>query len=194
VVTNPARSVYVESRTHTPPGRPARCFRPDPPPMPGLSHPSASRPSSENLSRRDFVRCACTTGLFIALGASLSACGEQITGVVDPPGGISIDGNTITIDLSHSAVASLRNAGGFVFIGSANVIAINVDGNVIRAFSSACTHEGFPVNAFSGGHMICSAHGSRFNTSGAVVQGPAASPLTEYSVSRNGDQVVITKS
>ena len=50
--------------------------------------------------------------------------------------------------------------------------------NVVHAFSSQCTHLGCTVNSVTGGKIFCPCHGSVFNAdTGAVVQGPAGSPL-----------------
>ena len=51
------------------------------------------------------------------------------------------------------------------------------------AFSAACTHRGVTVNAGDGMTLVCPAHGSQFNAdTGAVLKGPAASPLTAVPV------------
>jgi Rieske Fe-S protein len=49
-------------------------------------------------------------------------------------------------------------------------------------FSAVCTHMGCTV-ATSGAKLICPCHGSQFNAfTGAVLQGPAASPLPQIEV------------
>nr|BCX01739.1 MAG: hypothetical protein KatS3mg041_1785 [Bacteroidota bacterium] len=153
-------------------------------------------------SRRQFLElfCSgCVGALLVGAGASLLGCDtmkeEDASGTEGNPGsGITIQGNTIRLDLTASDVRPLASAGGFLFIRSARVIAINVDGTRIRAFSSICPHQGCDVDRFQEGVLICPCHDSRFNTAGGVVRGPAPGPLREYGVSRSGDIVVITKS
>lgn len=59
------------------------------------------------------------------------------------------------------------------------IIVVN-DGRKIRTFVAVCTHEGCPLGWNPTQRLIrCPCHGSAFSTSGAVVNGPAASPLTE---------------
>jgi Rieske Fe-S protein len=59
------------------------------------------------------------------------------------------------------------------------IILVN-DGHGIRTFLALCTHEGCPLGWNPAQHLIrCPCHGSAFSTSGAVVNGPAQSPLTE---------------
>lgn len=66
-------------------------------------------------------------------------------------------------------------------------------GNSFRAASAVCTHLGCTVNlAGSGFHCPC--HGSVFDQSGAVLSGPAPSPLAwfDLTLSRDGRLVIDT--
>jgi Rieske Fe-S protein len=57
------------------------------------------------------------------------------------------------------------------------LILVNVGGEV-RAFVAVCTHEGCPLGWNATQHLIrCPCHGSAFDTSGRVVNGPAQDPL-----------------
>ena len=54
------------------------------------------------------------------------------------------------------------------------------DGRSLRTFVAVCTHEGCPLGWNSTQRLIrCPCHGSAFDTSGRVVEGPAREPLTE---------------
>lgn len=53
-----------------------------------------------------------------------------------------------------------------------------------------CSHQGNELQA-SGDHLTCSAHGSEFNNKGAVVQGPAEKDLRTFTVTTQGDKIVI---
>jgi cytochrome b6-f complex iron-sulfur subunit len=149
-------------------------------------------------SRREFVRYAGAGVLLAALGVTLTSCSENAS-ITDSGGGsggggsagVLVQGNVITIDLNQAT--TLASAGGFLFIGQAQTIVVNVDGSTIRAFTSVCTHEQCNVTQFTGSTFVCPCHGSRYNTSGQVVQGPALLALTEFSVSRSGSTVTITK-
>jgi cytochrome b6-f complex iron-sulfur subunit len=64
----------------------------------------------------------------------------------------------------------------------------------VIAVSRVCTHEGCTVSlpASSGGTLDCPCHGSRFRTSGQVIQGPAARSLFSFPARIQGSEVVIT--
>ena len=50
------------------------------------------------------------------------------------------------------------------------------------ALSMRCTHAGCRVKAPVGGTIECPCHGSRFDLTGQVLQGPAPLPLPRYEV------------
>lgn len=162
------------------------------------------------LTRKDFLKKAGSTALFAALGINfVSGCSSSTTGNdnSDNTGGggsnigggssaITVSGQTTTVDLTHSDVSSLQNSGGWLLItkSSANILVVNIDGSTYRAFSSVCTHTGCTDSwAFSNSEFICNCHGSRFNTQGQVVNGPASSDLPEYETSINSETLTITK-
>ena len=145
-------------------------------------------------SRRDFLRCTCASASLLALGWSLTGCDSDVM-EDDPPvegDGVTIDGNTITLNLGGSRAMALASAGGFLLIDAAKTVAINT-GDQIRAFTSVCTHRQCDINGFQNSLLICPCHNSQFNTAGEVVSGPAPSALTEFAVVRDGDVVTITK-
>ena len=43
----------------------------------------------------------------------------------------------------------------------------------LTAFSSTCPHLGCRINRAEGSELVCPCHGSRFNTRGEVLRGPA---------------------
>jgi Rieske Fe-S protein len=60
-----------------------------------------------------------------------------------------------------------------------------------HGFSAVCTHAGCTVGSVSGGTINCPCHGSKFNiTTGAVVNGPAASPLPAVSIKVQGTSII----
>jgi thiosulfate dehydrogenase [quinone] large subunit len=72
--------------------------------------------------------------------------------------------------------------------GSADVLIRQSDGT-LTALSAICTHAGCEV-AYQGGVLYCPCHGSRFNaTTGAVIQGPAVTPLPKRRVIESGGEI-----
>ncbi len=150
-------------------------------------------------TRRDFLRKTCPAAALLALGLA-TGCDSGSSGMDDPDPdpvdqpstGIQVSGNTITLDLTGSQASRVASAGGFLLISAASTAIVNLDGTTIRAFSSICNHQNCDVSSFNGEVIICPCHGSRFSTTGSVVQGPATRALQAFDVQRNGDIVTIT--
>jgi thiosulfate dehydrogenase [quinone] large subunit len=65
--------------------------------------------------------------------------------------------------------------------GSPDIVVRRHDGS-LAAFSAVCTHAGCQVE-YQSGVLLCPCHGSEFDAStGAVLQGPAVTPLARKRV------------
>lgn len=106
--------------------------------------------------------------------------------------GITVNNNTVVIDLTQAT--TLNSSGGWILITSAQMLVINT-GSGFNALTSVCTHQGCDRNwSLNNNEFVCSCHGSRFTTGGAVVQGPANRPLATFATSRSGDTLTINRS
>ncbi|QEC67829.1 Rieske (2Fe-2S) protein [Panacibacter ginsenosidivorans] len=95
-----------------------------------------------------------------------------------------------TVDLNAGSSAALGSPGGYIYTNGV-IVAQTLAGKFI-AVSQSCTHEGVTVT-YDGtaDHFYCPAHGSVFNDSGKVINGPANNPLQEYTVDVNGSSLHI---
>ncbi len=64
----------------------------------------------------------------------------------------------------------------------------------VVAVSRVCTHEACTVNlpTSSGGTLDCPCHGSRYRTTGQVLNGPATRALFQFPARISGNEVIIT--
>lgn len=177
----------------------------------------------KQLDRKKFLRTAGSTALFAALGIGLYGCGNPTdAGLADsgndqadpgsPPAsdggitgftqvrtsnaGVTVDGSVITLDLTDDALSKLTDEGQAIWLNDEKVLIINVDGTTIRSFTAVCTHTGHNCSnnwSLGGGNFNCGCHGSRFNSSGGVVRGPAQADLAEFTTKRDDDTVTINK-
>lgn len=89
------------------------------------------------------------------------------------------------LDITTGTLAT--NGGHLVHLGV--LVARTMTGTFI-AVSAGCTHQGTTVNYSSAGNnFICPNHGAKFNSSGAVTQGPASSNLAQYHTALTGNNL-----
>ncbi|MDN5919359.1 MAG: Rieske (2Fe-2S) protein [Pseudonocardia sp.] len=88
-------------------------------------------------------------------------------------------------------VSSVPVGGGVVFAGE-QVVVTQPSAGTFQGLSTVCPHQGCQVNAVRDGAVICPCHGSRFGLDGAVLQGPAQSPLARRAVAVNGQNVTLS--
>jgi Rieske Fe-S protein len=124
----------------------------------------------EHHTRRRFLRLAIASA-----AASSTTCG--------PPGTSpeSFD------DVSAGNVSALT-VGAVVPLNAAPVFVAR-DAGGVYAMSTTCTHQGCDLGQdgqVSQGRISCGCHGAEFDANGAVLSGPAPSPLQHFAVSVDG--------
>ncbi len=86
-----------------------------------------------------------------------------------------------------TTVAAIPDGGGVIVD---HVVVIR-SGQDVHAFSAICTHQGCEVDKVSDGKIKCPCHFSVFAAStGAVVSGPAPSPLPKVAVTVSNGEVL----
>jgi cytochrome b6-f complex iron-sulfur subunit len=154
-------------------------------------------------SRREF--CAHAISL-ITVASLIEGCGSK-GGPTAPGGGgtggginvpalatinASASGGTVTVsNVSGTALASVGSAA-LVQAGSNSILVTRTGQDAFNAFTAICTHEQCVVTGFQSGAFVCPCHGSQYNTSGAVVQGPATRSLARFNTQFTNNVLTIT--
>ncbi|HXL94493.1 MAG TPA: Rieske (2Fe-2S) protein [Streptosporangiaceae bacterium] len=90
-----------------------------------------------------------------------------------------------------AAAGDIPVGGGKIFTAEKVVVTQPV-ADEYRAFSAVCTHVGCLVNQVANGTIDCPCHGSQFRiTNGAVVTGPAMTPLPPKKIKVEAGKVVL---
>jgi len=75
---------------------------------------------------------------------------------------------------------------------SEKVVVTQPNSGDFKAFSAVCTHMGCIVSTISNGTIDCPCHGSQYSIStGAVVGGPAPSPLPAQTIKVTGSNIFL---
>ena len=147
------------------------------------------------VTRRVFVASTCGA----ACAAALSACATYRVGPVPAPaqapaapeaqGAPAPGGSAQSGALARTA--DIPVGGGAVF-AEQDIVVTQPEAGEFRAFSATCTHQGCPVTEVADGTINCNCHGSKFAVAdGAVVDGPADTPLAERGISVTGEQILL---
>jgi Rieske Fe-S protein len=101
------------------------------------------------------------------------------------------------VAVSLAAYPALREPGGFVRVagpeGDLRIIVLRRPDRTLVALSMRCTHWGCDIDWEAGpGELVCTCHGSRFDVTGKVLEGPADEALASFVVVEEGDTVSVT--
>ena len=137
-------------------------------------------------SRREFCTQACQViALAGPLGALLQGCGGAGGGVSGPSGNVpalgSVSGTfangTVTVNVDASSPLAAVGSAAIVQTSSGLFLVAHTAADTFSAFGATCTHEQCTITGYTGSEFVCPCHGSRFSTSGAVLNGPATRSL-----------------
>jgi len=157
--------------------------------------------SENQQTRRQFCR-QCSAGLAALSGvAILQACGGG--GPTSSSGG-SFGGSSLPlvngasagggIQVTIDASSPLASAGSMALVQSSagSVLVARTGADTFTALSATCTHQGCAITGESGSSYVCPCHGSRFDTSGRVLNGPASRPLQQFNTQFANGVLTIT--
>jgi cytochrome b6-f complex iron-sulfur subunit len=152
-------------------------------------------------TRREFCVAACQALSLGAIAATLQACGggnnpnepsdEFGSAPSLPTINATVANGAATLTVDGTALA---NSGGTALVQSSlgTMLVVRNDTTTVSAFTATCTHQQCTVTGFTEGVFQCPCHGSRYNTTGAVVRGPATQALRRFNASIANNVITIT--
>jgi cytochrome b6-f complex iron-sulfur subunit len=159
---------------------------------------------SNEQTRRQFCARTCQVASILALGGALAAtlesCGGGSGSPTSPSGGVSslptvsgtLSGSTITVNSVAGTALATTGTLALVTTAGGDVLVARTAADTFVALSAGCTHQRCEITGYSGQDYVCPCHGSRFDTSGKVVNGPAVTPLPQFQTQFSNDVLTIT--
>jgi Rieske Fe-S protein len=137
------------------------------------------------MDRREFVGACASACACMVLGLAAGGCASLVARPVTP-----VDGR---IELALVHYPELTEAGGAIRLlpdGQPEPVYVlaQPEGDFV-ALSPICTHLGCTVE-IEGERLVCPCHGSTYDRTGAVLQGPAERPLARYRTRLSSDGVL----
>jgi cytochrome b6-f complex iron-sulfur subunit len=158
---------------------------------------------SNEQTRRQFCARTCQVASVAALGgaiaAALESCGGGGSSPTSPGGTASalptvsgtLSGSTITVTVTGTALATAGTLA-LVKTTGGDVLVARTGADTFVALSAGCTHAACEITGVAGQNFVCPCHGSQFDTSGRVVQGPASTALRQFQTQFASDVLTIT--
>jgi Rieske Fe-S protein len=137
---------------------------------------------------------ACGSGGSSSSSAGTSAAAPPATGAASAPSSASGSAGGSTAGAQGSALATTSEipVGNGKIFTSEKIVVTQPNSGDFKAFSAVCTHMGCIVSTISNGTIDCPCHGSQYSIStGAVVGGPAPSPLPAQAIKVTGSNIFL---
>jgi cytochrome b6-f complex iron-sulfur subunit len=155
-------------------------------------HSSPDSCQTCNFSRREFLQLL-AAGAGVAIIGGCGSGGESTSatelGTSYRPIPAEQSGNEYKV----AGAGSLKSGQAFAFVlpDQSQGIVFRTKDNELRALSAKCTHAGCIVE-WRNSALFCPCHGSKFDTSGKVLSGPATEPLPQMKVRQAEGDAFIT--
>jgi len=162
---------------------------------------------SDPQTRRKFCTRTCSAAALAALGgvftSVLQGCGGGGSSPTSPGGGGgsaaslptvngTVSGRSVTVAIDAGSPLAATGAAALVRSSLGDFLVARTAADAFSALTAVCTHQSCTITGISGQTFVCSCHGSRFDPSGAVVNGPAQAALRTFPTQFAGNVLTIS--
>jgi cytochrome b6-f complex iron-sulfur subunit len=132
----------------------------------------------KTITRKEFIEQVGIGAAVLFVAACAGSC-KKTSNAGSGPTNVNF-----TVNVSTGALAT---NGGYL-IQSGVIVARTTSGSFV-AVSATCTHQGGTLGFSSSNTFQCPLHGATFDTSGAVISGPATTNLQKYNTALSGNSL-----
>lgn len=137
--------------------------------------------------RRDFLQYILGGSFLAWLGAII----YPVLSYLKPPKQAEVEVNSVNVGKSSSIAL---NSGQIIKFGTKPVLLVRTAQGNFKAFSAVCTHLDCTVQYKNDlGLIWCACHNGKYDLNGRNISGPPPRPLSEYRVTLQGDDVLVSK-
>lgn len=148
------------------------------------------------MDRRQFCSQALQIVSIGTMGSLFQACGGSSTSPDSAPALPVISAGVVNgaVTFSVDAASPLASVGGAALVQApaGNFLVSRTAQDAFTALTAVCTHQACTVSGFQNSTYVCPCHGSRYSTSGSVVQGPATAPLRGFTARFSNNVLTIS--
>jgi Rieske Fe-S protein len=92
-----------------------------------------------------------------------------------------LSGSTVTVQVDAASPIAAVGGAAQVRSSAGLFLVTRTSADTFIALTALCTHAACDVIGISGQSFVCPCHGSRFSSTGAVLNGPATRALRQFS-------------
>jgi cytochrome b6-f complex iron-sulfur subunit len=104
----------------------------------------------------------------------------------------TVAGNQVSLQIAAGSALAATGGQALVQAGSTTLLVARTGAATFTALTAICTHEACVITNGDGSAFVCPCHGSRFDTSGRVLTGPAVQALRSFPTAFAGSSLTIT--
>jgi cytochrome b6-f complex iron-sulfur subunit len=135
-------------------------------------------------TRREFCIHACQAITLAGIAGLVEGCSGSPTAPGGAPSLQAVNGTVVngTVSVTIDAASPLAAVGSAALVQTTvgDFLVTRTAQNSFTAVTATCTHEACTITGFENQAFVCPCHGSRFSATGAVLTGPAFSPLRQF--------------
>jgi len=150
---------------------------------------------AKEVSRRNFCFQACQAASCVALGFTIEACGGGSSPSNVPQLSVingNVTGGAVIVQIDSTSPLAAVGGAAMVRSSGGSFLVSRTGQETFAALTSTCTHETCTITGIDNTNYVCPCHGSKFTTTGRVVNGPANAPLRTFATQFSNNVLTIS--